>query len=209
MNILITRLLLFCIGLFSSFSYGFGPVSIDRNTNAEYPNPPPYREKAETARYIAHYSDWGVVGTISTMPNISGRPFTNIISFCDGPLDNSTGTPYFYVMDEDASMKDIKQNPLISLSMSEKMFSYCQTNHLDPEDPRCARLTLGGKMVSVASSEKRFALDCLFARHPAMKGWSIAHKFYPTKLEIETVWLIDFFGGASIIPVKEYYAVKL
>lgn len=34
----------------------------------------------------------------------------------------------------------------------------------DPEDPRCARLTLTGKMVEVAPDELAFAKEAMFSR---------------------------------------------
>lgn len=34
----------------------------------------------------------------------------------------------------------------------------------DPEDPRCARLTLTGKMVVVAPEEVAFAKEAMFSR---------------------------------------------
>lgn len=34
----------------------------------------------------------------------------------------------------------------------------------DPEDPRCARLTLTGKMVEVAAEELEFAKKAMFSR---------------------------------------------
>lgn len=43
------------------------------------------------SRYVVHNTDWTVIGTISANPNITGKPFTNIMSFCDGPMENSTG----------------------------------------------------------------------------------------------------------------------
>lgn len=35
----------------------------------------------------------------------------------------------------------------------------------DPEDPRCARLTLTGKMVVVAPEEVAFAREAMFSRY--------------------------------------------
>lgn len=35
----------------------------------------------------------------------------------------------------------------------------------DPEDPRCARLTLTGKMVEVSPEELAFAKEAMFSRY--------------------------------------------
>lgn len=38
-------------------------------------SPPPHQETARTARYIAHYSDWGFLSTISTQDEVRHGPF--------------------------------------------------------------------------------------------------------------------------------------
>ena len=38
------------------------------------PSPPPHQETARTARYIAHYSDWGHLATISTQDQVGKLP---------------------------------------------------------------------------------------------------------------------------------------
>lgn len=35
------------------------------------PPPPPHTERAKTARYMAHYSNWGFLSTISTQEKVS------------------------------------------------------------------------------------------------------------------------------------------
>ena len=171
---------------------------------------PPPKEKAAMARYLVHKSDWCVIGTISTMKGQEGAPFTNIVSMSDGPVDNSTGVPYFYVTDLDQSSVDIKSNNTVSISMSDSETGYCEKLHLDPESPVCTRLTMTGKFVKVTDpDEVNFAEHALFSRHPVMKSWSTAHSFYPAKLQLDLIWLIDFYGGAAIIDPKEYYKAKL
>ena len=167
-------------------------------------------DKAGMARYLAHKVDMCIIGTTSTMAGRQGLPFTNVLSVCDGPKDNSTGVPYFYVTDMDQSSLDIAKNNSVSISMSEWQTGYCQKNHIDVESPLCSRLTMAGKFIKVIDNvEKAFALKALIARHPFMKAWYFAHQFYVAKLDIELIWLIDFFGGTSIIDPKDYFAVKL
>merc|ERR1739838_405166 len=171
---------------------------------------PPATDKAGMARYLAHKVDMCIIGTISTMAGRQGLPFTNVLSVCDGPKDNSTGVPYFYVTNLDQSSHDIAKNNSVSISMSEWQTGYCQKNRIDAESPLCTRLTMAGKFVKVTDKvEQAFALKALISRHPSMKAWSLAHQFYVAKLDIELIWLIDFFGGASIIDPKDYYAVKV
>lgn len=40
----------------------------------------------------------------------------------------------------------------------------CRKNIVDPEDPRCARLTLTGQMVAVSPEEVEFAKQAMFSR---------------------------------------------
>ena len=132
------------------------------------------------------------------------------MSVVDGPLTNSTGVPYFYITDYDQSMKDIKQNNEVSVTMTESQTGFCSDHNIDPESPLCTRLTLAGKFVKVTDKDElSFAQNALFSRHPQMKAWIVAHVFYVAKLEIELIWLIDFYGGASIIDPKDYYSVSL
>lgn len=169
------------------------------------PTPPPHEETARTARYIAHYSAWGFLATISTQDKIKGLPFGNIFSISDGPLDNSTGTPYFYVTPMDNTVMDLHSFPFASLTFSEAEGDFCRKQVYDPEDPRCARLTLTGKMVEVGPEELDFAKEAMFSRHPVMKKWPPEHKWFFMKLVLEQVWLQGWVGGVSLIPPEEYF----
>merc|ERR1712014_169372 len=133
------------------------------------------------------------------------------------------GIPYFYVSDDDASMIDVfvakTANPRVSLALSEA--SLLGTNLTrpdctigtglgDPENPPCARLVLSGKLARVAanSTEEKTANDALFAKHPSFTKYPKDHAFFTAKLEIDGVWLIDFYGGAAIIAPAEYFAAS-
>uniref|UniRef100_A0A3Q3XCP9 CREG-like beta-barrel domain-containing protein n=1 Tax=Mola mola TaxID=94237 RepID=A0A3Q3XCP9_MOLML len=168
-------------------------------------SPPPHQETARTARYIAHYSDWGHLATISTQDKIKGLPFGNIFSVSDGPLDNSTGVVYFYVTPMDNTVSDLRSNPYASLTFSEAEGEFCRQMVYDPEDPRCARLTLTGKMVEVEPEELEFAKEAMFSRHPVMAKWPVGHKWFFMKLELVQVWLQDWIGGVSLIPLEDYF----
>lgn len=48
------------------FSYRIAEVK----TPPSIPTPPPHEETARTARYMAHYSDWGYLATISTQDKV-------------------------------------------------------------------------------------------------------------------------------------------
>ena len=111
-------------------------------------------------------------------------------------------------MDIDATMTDVNANNTVSLSLSEMITGYCKTNNMDAEDPRCTRVTMTGSLQKLDPEEEKFALNALFSRHPEMPSWSGAHQFYPVRLNITMIWMIDFYGGASIIDIDEYFAVN-
>ena len=170
-------------------------------------NPPPFVEKAKRARYLLHYTNWSVIGTTSSLYKISGVPvpFTNVVAISDGPMDNSTGIPYFYVSLVDPSVKDIAKNDVVCISMSEMETSYCESKHFDPELPPCARLTLCGQFKHVSGDEKTFALNAMFSRFPDMKDWPSSHDFFPAKLDLSLIWILDYFGGATLVSATDYF----
>lgn len=167
---------------------------------------PFFLRKAATARWLAHESTWGSI--VTTSVHLNGAPWASSTSLADGTSEKSTGIPYFYVTPLDTSMEDLKQNPHCTVTLSEASVD-CLKKKLDPEDPRCVRLSLTGTMVDVTDAEeKSFAKEALFSAHPVMASWPKDHNFKFTKLNIEHVWLINFFGGAANIPVKEYFAAE-
>jgi len=182
---------------------------------------PDVTSKAKTARWMVHSLDWGVVSTISSRLGDDGSsavPFGNVYSFVDGTCDKATGVPYLYGTYMDQSFADTKSNDMVSLSLSESsLSSVCPNDAIescvlgtkfgDPENPMCARLTLTGKLVVLEddSAEHDFAENAFFERHPSMKYWPKGHGWIIAKIEIQDIWLIDFFGGATILDPKEYF----
>jgi Pyridoxamine 5'-phosphate oxidase len=190
---------------------------------------PDLRDKEATARWMVHSLDWGVLSTISSRftDQTAAVPFGNIYSFVDGTCDNSTGIPYIYGTYMDQSFQDSLLNTAVSFTLSEaSLASVCGGSNLpsckihgfgDPENPPCARLTLTGvlSVVLVGDSdddednEFYFAQKALFQRHSSMENWPRNHKWIIAKIEIQDIWLIDYFGGASILDVEKYRSVDL
>nr|CAB3233778.1 protein CREG1-like [Phallusia mammillata] len=200
--------LFFCGFLLLAITFSLAHASEDAKVQffAKNDDPPPHKKLALTARYVIHKSDWGIIGTTSTHFGRNGLPFTNIWSMADGPVDNSTGIPYFYVVPNEVSVEDMNSNNEASFTVSEIGLDYCKSNQFDAEDPRCARITLMGKVVAVKDPvEKKFALNALFTRHPEMVDWSEAHAFFPARMNIEMVWMLDFFGPGHVVPLKDYF----
>ena len=70
------------------------------------------------ARYVCHQSNWGAMATISARTPILGFPFANVFSLSDGPVGESTGTPYIYATPMEISFHDLRANPQASITMS-------------------------------------------------------------------------------------------
>ena len=89
--------------------------------------------------------DWSVISTISL--EYHGVPCGIPVSMADGPVNNSTGVPFIYIAPASPTSKDLEKNASASFSFSEAMSDYCSKNNYIAEDPRCARLTLIGKVL--------------------------------------------------------------
>ena len=92
----------------------------------------------------------------------------------------------------------------------------------DPENPLCARLTLSGTLVEVKKKtdddesgttatvdnnddEYEFIRAAFYERHPQMVYWPQDHDWKIVKLVLSEIWIIDFFGGATILSPEQYY----
>ncbi|CAB3250589.1 unnamed protein product [Arctia plantaginis] len=174
----------------------------------EIPDPPDHKKLIPMARYVLHNADWASVATISVLPAIEGFPFSNVKSVVDGSLANSTGVPYFYMSPMDFTAKDLSKNNRATVLVSLEETRYCENQKIDPEDPRCTRLMLSGKMKKMKNGtpEYTFAKAALFERHPAMADFPPDHDWFVAKLKIAQIAMVDWFGGAKYIPVKNYLA---
>jgi hypothetical protein len=168
---------------------------------------PLFTDKAGTARWLIRESSWATLATTSV--HLNGTAFGNPISIADGPDDNATGIPYMLISNLDTSAEDLAKDANCTLTFSQAEINCALhgiTGSWDPEDPRCTRLSVSGKMVKVTDpKEQEFASKALVSKHPSVEGWLDLGGFYVVKLEIKNIWLIDFFGGASDIAVDDYF----
>ena len=58
-----------------------------------------------------------------------------------------------------------------------------------------------------SKDEISVAKEVVFSRHPAMKDWPPSHDFTFNTLDITDIFLIDTFGGATILTAADYYNV--
>ncbi|XP_077783726.1 protein CREG2 [Podarcis muralis] len=165
----------------------------------------PHEQAARAARFLIHSSSWGFLATRSAQEKIRGAPFGNCLSISDGPTDNSTGIPFFYVTPKDNTVADLMKNSVASLTLPEAEGDICRKTIVDPDDPRCVRLILTGQMVTVPLEEMEFAKQALFSRHPAMRKWPRNYEWFFMKMNIEHVWLQNWYGGIAAIAVEEYF----
>ncbi|CAG9787294.1 unnamed protein product [Diatraea saccharalis] len=182
------------------------PLYQDKTTTI--PDPPDHNKLIPMARYVLHNTDWASIATISVLPAIKGFPFSNVKSIVDGSLANSTGIPYFYMSPMDFTARDLAKNSRATVMVSLEETNYCEKKGIDPEDPRCTRLILSGKMRKVRdnTTEYTFAKAALFERHPAFANFPPDHNWFVAKLKIAQIAMIDWFGGAKYLSVRDYLA---
>ncbi|XP_020090097.1 protein CREG1 isoform X2 [Ananas comosus] len=159
-------------------------------------------DAAATARWLASQNSWGVLSTISS--DLGGTPFGNVVSYSDGLPGKGRGIPYFYLTTLDPTARDALKDERSSFTLSEFPLGTC--GKIDPENPTCAKLTLTGKLklVDVQSAEAEIAQSALFSKHPEMKDWPEDHNFQIFKLDIENIFLIDWFGGPKPVTPAQY-----
>ncbi|KAK6644179.1 hypothetical protein RUM43_000446 [Polyplax serrata] len=167
---------------------------------------PPKNNTVLLARYIVHNVDWTSLGTLSGRTPTEGNPFVCAKAMSDGPTNSSTGIPFFYLSSLDLCTQDSQKFNKVSMLVTLSQTDYCKDNDLDPQDPRCAKLTISGEMkrLKAGSEEEKFAKNALFSRHPIMENWPKGHNWYFAKLKINQLVLLDRFGGAAFIDVNEY-----
>ncbi|XP_057856301.2 uncharacterized protein LOC131065719 isoform X1 [Cryptomeria japonica] len=155
-----------------------------------------------TARWLVSQNTWGIISTISI--DLQGAPFGNVISYSDGPPGQGTGIPYFYLTLLDPTPRDLQKDSRCSLTVSEFPLGTC--SGIDPENPTCSKLTLTGKMeaLNMSGPVADFASQALFSKHSEMMDWPTDHNFQFFKLNIENIFLIDWFGGPKPLSVAEY-----
>ena len=97
------------------------------------------------------------------------------------------------------------KNNEVCFTLSENAvgYKYCQDRMYDLELLLCARVTLTDKLVKVTDDEeKKVVLNALFTGLPGKKGNPSSHGFYPAPLDLELVWMIDFFELSYVVPLS-------
>ncbi|CAK9162845.1 unnamed protein product [Ilex paraguariensis] len=160
---------------------------------------------AAFARWLVSESSWGVLNTIAG--DLGGAPFGNVVSFSDGLPDKGSGIPYFYLTTLDPTARYALKDQRSSFTVSEYPIGTC--GKTDPENPTCSKITLTGKLKLGNPDEAEYAQTALFTKHPEMKDWPKDHNFQIFKLEVENIFMINWFGGPKPLTVDEYLHTKM
>ncbi|CAK9161278.1 unnamed protein product [Ilex paraguariensis] len=162
---------------------------------------------ADFARWLVSQNSWGVLNTIAS--DLGGAPFGNVVSYSDGLPNKGSGIPYFYLTTLDPTASNALKDQRSSFTISEYPIGTC--GKTDPENPTCAKITLTGKLklLDGNSDEVEYARTALFSKHPEMKDWPKGHNFQIFKLEIEDIFMINWFGGPKPLTVKEYLHIEM
>ncbi|QCD80170.1 protein CREG1 [Vigna unguiculata] len=182
-------------------------VSQSQGRLLSIPSKPDPNNAAATARWLVSLNFWGVLNTISA--DLGGAPFGNVVSYSDGLPGVGTGIPYFYLTSLDPTARNALKNDKASFTISEYPLGTCGKK--DPMNPTCSKISLTGKLklIDQNSKEAGFARKALFSKHPEMNGWPKDHNFQIFKLEIENIFLIDWFGGPKPLTVEQYLHPKM
>ncbi|ELV11563.1 DNA-binding protein RFX8 [Tupaia chinensis] len=68
----------------------------------------------------------GFLVDTATGNKIQGLPFGSCLPISDGPFNNSTGTPFFYMTAKDPVVADLMKSPMASLSLPESEGEFCR-----------------------------------------------------------------------------------
>nr|CAH7759684.1 unnamed protein product [Callosobruchus chinensis] len=158
------------------------------------------------ARYVLHNTDWVSLGTIAVDDSIKGYPFVNMKSHVDGPKDGSNGNIYLYLTDLDIASKNMKVNDKVSVMATMAGTHYCTSKNYNPQDPRCPKVMITGKVVRLEKSdpEYKMAKESLFAKYPVMATWPPNHFFFVAKIVPEEVRVMHEFTGMVKVDMKDY-----
>ncbi|CAK9162842.1 unnamed protein product [Ilex paraguariensis] len=126
---------------------------------------------------------------------------------CDGLPDKGSGIPYFYLTTLDPTARYALKDQRSSFTVSEYPIGTC--GKTDPENPTCSKITLTGKLKLGNPDEAEYAQTALFTKHPEMKDWPKDHNFQIFKLEVENIFMINWFGGPKPLTVDEYLHTKM
>jgi hypothetical protein len=156
------------------------------------------QQDAEEARWLVQASKWGTLAWFESDDLTS--LVTSIASSDDGRI-------FFYLTEQSTFEASL------TLSEAQTDPTYFEgagcgpDGSWDPEDPRCAKLTISGVVSPVEDSSKQVGLDALFAAHPQMENWPESHGFTVCEMKIhdDGLWMIANYGGGGYMKASDYH----
>ena len=125
--------------------------------------------------------------------------------------------PIFYLPTPDPTNIDVQNNNVIALQFSEAAISErigangSLCDGLDPMSPLCARVLLRGQAVPIVDPQELSVAQTAFSKRHPYADW-LAHggahtggRYYT--IEIHEIQILDYFGGATRVPVEDYLSV--
>lgn len=174
------------------------------------PDPPVHTDLVGNARWMVKYSNFSVLSTQSSF--LAGYSFGQNHDVADGLYEEylSTGIPIIYSSPLEIQNQDFRANPKVTFGYSAEYTHYCVDNNIDNDSPTCGKVLLSGEIEEVtADSEIKWAQYGMFSRHPATKHWPPGHGFAYWKLNIENIFILDYYGGPTQhLNITEYLNFK-
>jgi len=169
---------------------------------------------ASTARWLMEQSTWGTVNTIGKNPLMKDDDNDSLVSntLPFAVSSSEKGRIFLYLMGEShlhGASLTISQAALNS-ELFAKSACGSADSAVDPQDPRCGKLTVQGSIHPcndqlVGANCDEVGRAALFEKHPSMKDWPEDHDFQVHEFIItEDIWMIANFGGGTPVTPADY-----
>uniref|UniRef100_A0A7R9ZQP8 CREG-like beta-barrel domain-containing protein n=1 Tax=Craspedostauros australis TaxID=1486917 RepID=A0A7R9ZQP8_9STRA len=167
------------------------------------------KKDAEEARWLVGEGVWGTATAAAAGDALD----TSVLSY--GVTDE--GRVYLYLMGEDSNDMEFALTISEAALPPTKNFAKAACGKLgilDPEDPRCAKITLTGTTKACPVDKSTYdeacskGWDALVDKHPSMAQWPDDHQFVVYELQPSDIWMIASFGGGSVIDPEDFRSAK-
>lgn len=168
-------------------------------------------QNGEEARWLVQSTKWATLSWIENTDE-GERDLKSLVT----SIAEFEGRIFLYLMEEEEQDDDTAFNAALTFSeaqvdTSQYFGAKCGPDGvLDPQDPRCAKLTITGVISPCETTTKQLALDTLFTTHPQMAHWPEGHGFVPHEMKINEkngLWMIANFGGGGFFDAADYNGV--
>jgi len=156
-------------------------------------------QDGEEARWLVQASSWGTLSWMEEAVNSMAMSYGE---------DN--GRIFFYLIAEEGMPDSFPATLTLSeAALNPDQFdgAKCGPNSdLDPEDPRCAKLSISGYANACTGDLCDFGMSALTKNHPQMADWPDDHMFKVFEMDIASLWMIANFGGGGYMDPIDYHS---